>query len=261
MAHEHLTEPLLAIAREAGRIIMEYYEGSVEVHLKADASPVTVADLAANDYIVRELKVLTPNLPIVSEEDHEHHDAGITNWHGEDLKETAFWLVDPLDGTKSFIRHTGEFTVNIGLVSKGKPMVGVVYAPVEGVCYYTGDNGKAYKKGKTGKAKIIEARTPGKDGLVVVTSQSHNSPKTDAYVAKLGKVKERISSSSSIKLCLIAEGKADVYPRLGTTMEWDTAAAHAVLNAAGGSLIGLDGAPFVYAKDGFKNPHFVAKGR
>lgn len=263
MPYEHLVEPLRDIAREAGRIIMNHYEGEVDVHIKEDESPVTPADLAANDYIVRELVALTPNLPIVSEEDHDSHEAGIANHHGEDLRQTAFWLVDPLDGTTSFIKKTGEFTVNIALVSKQKPLLGVIYLPVQELLYYTGEDGKAWMKrggGFGAKAEPVTVRKAPADGLTVIASKSHGTPETETFIAGLPKVKERIKAASSLKLCKIAAGEADVYPRFGTTMEWDIAAGHAILNAAGGSLAQVDGSPFLYGKEGFRNPHFVAWG-
>jgi 3'(2'), 5'-bisphosphate nucleotidase len=250
MPYEHLVEPLRDIAREAGRIIMNHYDGEVDVHIKEDESPVTTADLAANDYIV-------------AEEDHQKHDAGITNHHGEDLKKTAFWLVDPLDGTTSFIKKTGQFTVNIGLVSKQKPILGVIYLPVQELLYYTGEDGKAYVKrsAKFGaKAERVEVRSAPAAGLTVISSRSNSTPETEAFIKTL-KVNERINAASSLKLCRIAEGEADVYPRFGTTMEWDIAAGHAILNAAGGSLTNVEGKPFLYGKDDFRNPHFVAWGK
>ncbi len=243
---------LTAIARQAGAIIMRYYEGGVDVMHKEDDSPVTEADIAANAYIVEQLSALTQEIPIVAEEsDNTAHDpAGMAQ----------FWLVDPLDGTKSFIARRGQFTVNIGLVEEGVPVLGVIYVPVQDVLYYTGEDGQAYKQEADGAPERITCRMPGEDGLVVVASKSHRTQETNDFIAELS-VAEVVSAASSLKFCLVAEGKADIYPRFGTTMEWDTAAGHAVLLAAGGQVTHPDGAAFGYGKPEFRNTYFIAWGR
>ncbi|NDF11464.1 MAG: 3'(2'),5'-bisphosphate nucleotidase [Proteobacteria bacterium] len=247
-----LSSALVDIAKQAGDAILKHYEGVVSIEIKADNSPVTDADIAAHTIITNALKKLTPDIPIISEE----NDAFL---HFSELP-NRFWLVDPLDGTKSFIKKTGEFTVNIGLIEEKKPVMGVVYVPVKGDMYYTGDDGAAYQKMYNHpKPRKIQVRSPAKDGVVVVASHSHRTPETDAYIKTL-KVKELISAASSLKFCVIAAGGADVYPRMGPTMEWDTAAAHAILEAAGGSVCTLEGAPFTYGKPDFKNGYFIARG-
>lgn len=232
---------------------MQYYAGTVDVTRKADNSPVTAADIAANRYIVEALAVLTPDIPVVAEENNE----ALNLSH---LQAPLFWLVDPLDGTKGFIKKSGEFTVNIGLVKNGTPIAGVVYVPVTEELYYTGENGGAFKQEKGGAPFPIHSRVASDEGMVVVASFSHRSAETDDYIQTL-KVKSFLAAASSLKFCLLAEGKADIYPRFGRTMEWDTAAGHAVLSAAGGCVENLDGSPLHYGKPGFENPHFIAKGR
>lgn len=262
MPYEDFVEPLCNIAREAGRIIMGYYEGELDVQLKQDASPVTAADLAANAYIVRQLSALAPSIPIVSEEDSASHEAGVFNAQGADLRQGAFWLVDPLDGTKSFIKRTGEFTVNIALIERQQPVLGVIYIPVQERLYFTGADGRAWlKRGTDAAAEPVAVRRTPAAGLTVVASASHNSPATEDFIASLPKVAQRVGASSSLKLCRVAEGAADVYPRFGTTMEWDIAAGHAILNAAGGSIACEDGSAFLYAKEAFRNPNFIAWGK
>ncbi|MCD6035217.1 MAG: cysQ [Rickettsiales bacterium] len=240
---------VVTLAIQAGKGIMQHYQGEVVVTRKEDASPVTIADTEANAFIVEGLARLTPNIPVVSEE------------NPSDVNELArqspvFWLVDPLDGTKSFIKKTGEFTVNIALVQNHKPVRGVIYVPAKGSLYYTGDDGFAYKDNGT----RISVRSLPSEGAVVVASMSHLTPETEAYIASI-KVQKLMSASSSIKLCLVAEGLADIYPRFGRTMEWDIGAGHAILNAAGGSVINSDGSPFLYGKAGLDNGNFIARGK
>lgn len=245
-------ESITAIALQAGAIIMRYYPEEVDVIRKMDNSPVTQADIAANAYIVGALQRLTPDIPVVAEENTEAVNAAC-------LGAENFWLVDPLDGTKGFIKKSGEFTVNIGLIRKGLPVAGVVYVPVTQELYYAGETGGAYKR-QGGITAAIHVRDIAAEGAVVVASLSHRTPETDHFIATL-KVKSLIAAASSLKFCLLAEGKADIYPRFGRTMEWDTAAGHAVLQAAGGSVENLDGTAFRYGKPGFENPHFIARGK
>lgn len=243
---------LKTLAKEAGDIIMRYYEGEVAVELKADDSPVTAADLAANAVIVERLNILTPDIPVVSEEVSESEN--MTAGQAE-----RFWLVDPLDGTKSFIKRTGEFTVNIALIENAVPIGGVVYVPATGALYYVGEDGRAYREYE-GNTQQIQVREAPEDIVVAVASRSHATAETDAYLDTLVGRVERISVASSLKFCRVAEGEADIYPRFGRTMYWDTGAGHAVLAAAGGQVINVDQTPFTYQdKQGdFANPYFIA---
>ncbi len=226
---------------------MGYYKGEFGATVKADDSPVTLADMAANDYIVAELKAHFPDIPIVSEEGAKDRQTSGT-----------FFLVDPLDGTKGFIRGSGEFTVNIGLVKDFKAMAGVIYVPVSGDEYW-GDGKKAFKNGKE-----IRCRHMPDDGVVIVGSRNHMDDETKHYIeSQKSKFKDLklVAAASSLKFCLIAEGAADIYPRFGRTMEWDTAAGQAILQSAGGSVVTPEGAPFTYGKNQiFENGAFVARG-
>ena len=242
-------DTLLTIANEAGDRILEFYKTDVETEIKEDNSPVTQADLAAHQVIARGLKILTPDIPVVSEED-EHPDVS---------DHTYFWLVDPLDGTKSFLRHEGEFTVNIALIEKDTPVLGVVTVPAQALAYWGGCDLGAFRQRQGEQAEAIAVRTPDPYGWDVVTSKLHRSPDMEAFL-KDYPVRTTVSASSSLKFCVVAEGGADLYPRLGRTMEWDTAAGQAVLMAAGGRVETLDGKSFTYGKPIFENPHFVAFG-
>jgi 3'(2'), 5'-bisphosphate nucleotidase len=231
------------IAIQAGKIILTHYNTNCRLENKEDQSPVTLADLEANEYIVGRLAEEFPDIPIVSEE-------GAKDRKGSD----TFFLVDPLDGTKAFINGGGQFTVNIGLVKGFKAFAGVVYIPVKDALYFS-DGERSYKNGAQ-----INCRQVPEGGMVVVASKSHRSPETDEFIAKL-KVKELISAESSAKFCVVAEGLADIYPRFGRTMEWDTAAGQAVLQTAGGKVTHPDGTEFLYGKnDIFENGWFVASG-
>jgi 3'(2'), 5'-bisphosphate nucleotidase len=254
-----LLQPLIYTAVRAGGAIMAVYATDFSVRDKADASPVTAADEAAEKIILAELAALAPDIPVVAEE-------AVAAGHVPVVAE-RFFLVDPLDGTREFISHRDEFTVNIALIDQGRPVLGVVFAPARHELFW-GDvrAGKAGQLGgdpdgtmpSTGVA--ISARRAPADGLVAVASRSHRTPETDAFLAQ-HPVKEFRSIGSSLKFCVVASGEADVYPRVGTTMEWDTAAGHAVLAAAGGRVTTLEGAPFTYGKPGFRNGNFVAWGR
>jgi len=252
MTYQKYASEIYYITKKAGEIIMGFYTNKVEVMIKDDKSPVTAADLAANKYIMQELKALTPDIAIVSEENSEED-----NKRARDTG--VFWLVDPLDGTKSYIKKTGEFTVNIALIENCKPSGGAIYVPAQDVGYFTAEDGNAYKQEGNNLPIEIRTRPLPESGHTVVASLSHRTPETDEYIKTLDKVDQIVSASSSIKLCLIAEGKADIYPRFGRTMEWDIAAGHAILNAAGGKVENTDGLDFVYAKEDFANPFFIAK--
>lgn len=236
---------IIALARQAGKIILEHYHSDYAVEVKSDDSPVTQADIAADKFIVEGLQKLAPNVPIISEEGNKTLPAG----------SKSFWLVDPLDGTKGFISKSGQFTVNIGLIKNGKPTLGVVYIPTEDKMFWGEVGNGAFCDGVA-----ISCRRSPAEGLTVVASKSHRSAQTDEFVAKL-KVKEFLPAASSLKFCMLAEGKADLYPRFGPTMEWDTAAGHAILLAAGGTMTNIDGSEFAYCKPDFRNGGFLAKGR
>ena len=249
---EKLLAPLLDIARAAGGEIMRVYAGEFTVEMKADMSPVTDADLAAHKVIATDLQRITPGIPVLSEES-----AGVP--FAERARWDSYWLVDPLDGTKEFINKNGDFTVNIALIQNGVPILGVVHVPVTGMSYYGCTGVGAFKRDKDGQASPIRVRKLIDGGPVkVVASRSHRGPLLDGYLEKLGP-HETVSRGSSLKFCLVAEGSADVYPRLGPTSEWDTGAGHAVVLAAGGQVIGMDGKPLTYnSKDSLLNPHFIA---
>jgi 3'(2'), 5'-bisphosphate nucleotidase len=248
-------ESITRIAREAGDVILQVYATDFAVRGKDDASPVTEADERAEDVILNALAALTPGTPVVAEE-------AVAAGRAPDLNRAGgrFWLVDPLDGTKEFIHRNGEFTVNIALVENGEPVLGVVLAPALGRLFAGSRSGGAYVHDRAGRRKI-RCRPVPKDGLTVVASRSHgDAAALDAFLTGR-KVARMVNAGSSLKLCLVATGEADLYPRLGRTMEWDIAAGHAVLAAAGGSVRRVDdGKPLGYGKPGFDNPHFVAAG-
>ena len=254
MSHpdEKLLNPLLDIARAAGEEIMRIYAGEFTVDMKEDKSPVTDADLAAHRVINTDLQRITSGMPVLSEES-----AGIP--FSERGRWESYWLVDPLDGTKEFINKNGDFTVNIALIQRGVPLLGVVYVPVTGMSYYGCAGVGAFKRDRDGQASPIKVRKLIEGAPVkVVASRSHRGPLLDGYLEKLGP-HETVSRGSSLKFCLVADGTADVYPRLGPTSEWDTGAGHAVVLAAGGQVIGMDGKPLPYnSKDSLLNPHFIA---
>jgi 3'(2'), 5'-bisphosphate nucleotidase len=251
-----LVEGVREIALRAGEAIMRIYASGTEVRTKADASPVTDADEEASKLILAGLREIAPEVLAVCEETHEEGDRVATGSEG-------FLLVDPLDGTKEFISKNGEFTVNIALIHGGRPVLGVVYAPAIERLFlgWREDSGAGFAFQERGKAarSPIRVAQPKEDGVIVVASRSHRDAKTDEYLGKF-RVKSFTSAGSSLKFCLVATGEADLYPRLGRTMEWDTAAGQAVLEAAGGSVTRLDGAPLSYGKTGFENPFFVARG-
>ena len=239
------------IAREAGALILAVYAGAFEVRGKADSSPVTEADEAAERCIVPALQALDPAVLVVAEEAAARGESPAVG--------RCFWLVDPLDGTREFVSRNGEFTVNIALIEDGSPVLGVVYEPVADRLY-AGVVGQGAWLQEHGTRRTISCRQAGAEGLVLACSRSHGDEA--ALAAWLGQrtVLQRVTVGSSLKFGLLAAGRADIYPRLGTTMEWDTAAGHAVLRAAGGEVRDLAGAPLRYGKPGFRNPHFVAQG-
>jgi 3'(2'), 5'-bisphosphate nucleotidase len=244
-------QQVMRIARRAGAAIMEvYHSGDSGETSKADNSPLTLADLAAHRIIVEELAGLTPDIAILSEEAADIAYPVRSQW-------TRYWLVDPLDGTREFIKRNGEFTVNIALIESGEPVLGVVYAPVLDVCYYGARGSGAFvQRGNAAAQPIaVKPHTAG-ETIRVVASRSHSDARTEALLKQLGDC-QCISMGSSLKLCLVAEGEAHFYPRLGPTMEWDTAAAHAVVNAAGGIVCNLAGEELRYNKVDLHNPEFL----
>lgn len=247
-----IVDALALITRQAGEVIMTHYHDTLQVELKTDSSPVTIADREANDLIVAALKELTPDIPIIAEE-------SVT---GDEEPQTLeeFWLVDPLDGTKEFIHRNGDFTVNIALIQKGVPVCGVVHPPVHGTVYVGIRDRGAFREDSQGQRTEIQAREVNQSHPTVVVSRSHRSSETDRFLERFPSFEE-VPKGSSLKLCALAEGEADVYPRLGRTMEWDIAAGHAVLIAAGGTIEVIEGGPLLYGKKGLENPHFVAWGR
>jgi 3'(2'), 5'-bisphosphate nucleotidase len=253
-----LLEIIIAAALEAGRAAHEIFKGDLKLARKKDDSPVTAADHASEAIILRCLRAILPDIPIIAEEEVA---AGRVPTIG-----ATFFLVDPLDGTREFIAGRDEFTVNIALVRAGVPALGVVYAPATGELF-AGDVAAAHAFSaaasrhsvKSGARRPIHVRTAPAAGLTVVGSRSHPNPKMRAYLTGYP-VADVVSIGSSLKFCLLASGDADLYPRLGTTMEWDTAAGHAVLAAAGGVVRTAEGSALLYGKSGFLNPWFVASG-
>lgn len=247
-------EKVTDIAKRAGRAIMEVYEKGTKVETKVDGSPVTEADRRAEDLILAAIrKEITADFPIVAEE-------SVAAGRAPDLtgKTVPFWLVDPLDGTKEFISRNGEFTVNIALIDAGRPVLGVVHAPAINQTFVGSQYGTVAEMGGAAP-RLVACRRPPAEGLSVLVSRSHKSPETDVFLSKFT-VRKEVSAGSSLKFCRVATGLADLYPRLGRTMEWDTAAGHAVLRYAGGKVVKLDGGELFYGKPGYENPHFVAHG-
>jgi 3'(2'), 5'-bisphosphate nucleotidase len=256
---------LAGIAARAGEIVMRHYAAeSIASRKKDDFSPVTAADEEAEVFILAELAKIAPDVAVIAEEQ-------VASGHVQKIG-ARFFLVDPLDGTKEFINRNGEFTVNIAEIENGKPVRGVVYAPAKGRLWLgetlNESGGGAWEVPMTPGATFacdeshaIHVRKAPADGMIAVASRSHRDSKTDEYLEHY-KIKDFISAGSSLKFCLVAAGEADIYPRHGRTMEWDTAAGHAVLMAAGGSVTRTDGSPFIYGKanEDFANPFFVAKG-
>ncbi|HEY4078326.1 MAG TPA: 3'(2'),5'-bisphosphate nucleotidase CysQ [Rhizomicrobium sp.] len=245
-------ETLARIAVQAGSVVMRHYAAGCDTRMKDDRSPVTDADEEAEKLILAQLAVAFPAVPVVAEE--EAAAGRIASVAGH------FFLVDPLDGTKEFIKRNGEFTVNIGEIMDGVPVVGVVFAPALGRLFVGSRADGAFETDtELANVRAIAVRQRPADGLVVVGSRSHSDAQTEAFLKSL-KIREFRSTGSSLKFCLVAAGEADLYPRTGPTMEWDTAAGHAVLLAAGGDVTNWDGTPFRYGKPGFNNPGFIACG-
>lgn len=257
----HLSQRLESAAIEAGKAILDVYSAGPHVSLKADCTPVTEADERAEAVILAKLEDAFPEIPVVAEE-------SVSAGRVPDISGCCFFLVDPLDGTREFIARRDEFTVNIALIENGVPVAGIVYAPALKIGYW-GANDRAEKFDVTDDFSIVNRRPIGcrarGSSLTAVVSRSHGDPQTDAFLKDAG-ISDHTSIGSSLKFCLLAEGLADVYPRFGRTMEWDTAAGDAVLRAAGGSVTRSDGSPFLYGKTNqaddadFANPAFVGRG-
>ena len=241
------------LAKQAGEKILEVYGTEFSVEDKDDKSPLTAADMASHNTIVAGLKTLTPDIPVLSEEDAKIPFEKRARWQ-------TYWLIDPLDGTKEFIKRNGEFTVNIALIRDGEPVLGVVYVPVTGVTYAACEGQGAIKEIPGEGEQAIHVRKLSDGPIAVVGSRSHQGDSLKAFLEKLGD-HEIVSMGSSLKICLVAEGAADVYPRLGLTSEWDTAAAHCVVVQAGGKLTDLEMQPLRYnTKDSLLNPFFFVFG-
>lgn len=244
---------LCQIARDAGAEILSVYNSDFDFEAKGDGSPLTLADTKAHALIEKQLQSLTPDIPVLSEESFEKIGDARLAW-------PLYWLVDPLDGTKEFIKRNGEFTVNIALISKGKPIIGVVYAPVREELYF-GQAGKgAFKQAANKAPQPIHCRRLSKLSIKIVASRSHISEEVQQFVRAVNNRAEKVellSLGSSLKLCLVASGEADYYPRLGLTSEWDTAAAQCVVEAAGGQVLDCQGVPLRYSKTDILNPWFV----
>ncbi len=257
MTHVRITsdlrETVIAIAQDAAAAIMQVYASGFDVVLKDDDSPVTAADLAANQLIVNGLSRLTPDLPILSEE------SAMVDWETR-RHWGAYWLVDPLDGTREFIKRNGEFSVNIALIYQGAATFGVVLAPVTGVVWHAMRGEQAFRRQGLHDT-VLHTRVPAQAPLRVAASRSHRSPRTEALLQRMGDI-ETVAQGSSLKFCRIAEGDLDVYPRLGPTSEWDTAAGQCVLHAAGGIVVSAaSGKPFRYnRRESLLNGDFMALG-
>lgn len=254
MSHPHIPR-VVELVRQAGAAILPYWRSGVAVTEKADASPVTAADLAAHHVLLDGLRALAPQVPVLSEEAADIPLAERAGW-------TRWWLVDPLDGTKEFIAGSEEFTVNVALIERGRVVFGVVGIPVSGRCYHGGAGLGAWR-GEAGEAaRPIRVRPVPAAGFTLVASKRHSSPAQERLLAGLGErfgELELASVGSSLKFCLLAEGNADCYPRLAPTAQWDTAAAQGVLEGAGGEVLDLAGEPLGYAaRESFLNPSFLA---
>ncbi|MEM7433072.1 MAG: 3'(2'),5'-bisphosphate nucleotidase CysQ [Pseudomonadota bacterium] len=245
-------DPIAALAREAGDAILQVYATDFDVESKDDASPLTQADLASHRCIVAGLTALTPDVPVISEEE------GLASFE-ERSKWPQYWLIDPLDGTKEFVNRNGEFTVNIAFIDNHRPVFGVVHVPVHEKTYIGCDGVGAMIRDADGE-RPIRVNATSSSPVRIVGSRSHRGTSLDAFLEKLGD-SELVPMGSSLKFCAVAEGRADIYPRLGPTSEWDTAAAQAVVEQAGGKVVELDGKPLSYnAKEDILNPWFVVIG-
>lgn len=247
-------DAVCGIARDAAQQILKIYETDFNIEHKDDRSPLTAADMAAHQTILTGLKQLTPDIPIVSEESSEISFDVRSSW-------TRYWLVDPLDGTREFIKRNGEFTVNIALIEEHETVIGIVHVPVTGVCYFAGRGHGAYKMIPGNAPERISTRKVQMNKLAIAGSRSHGSEKFKIFLEKIGQDIEVVTIGSSLKSCLVAEGKVDMYPRFGPTSEWDTAAAQCVVEEAGGLVTDIQLQPLRYnTKPSFINPSFLVIG-
>ena len=259
-----LAAPMVMAAHRAGGLVMDHYQAGGPVQQKADNSPVTQADLASEAVILASLAALVPHIPVISEEAASDGEFPETD--------ALFFLVDPLDGTREFVAGRTEFTINIGLIAQGEPVFGLIYAPATDALFFTRGENDPVAAEVSPSAPLppwpelplreMRARDPGLEGLVAAVSRSHMDEATEKFLAE-HEISSTLTSGSSLKFCQLAEGRADVYPRLGRTMEWDTAAGDAILRAAGGITLTEEGKPLAYGKreNGYANPGFVAWGR
>jgi 3'(2'), 5'-bisphosphate nucleotidase len=246
---DQLLLEVIALAREAGHAILEVYASSFSVQEKEDRSPLTEADLRSEKLILAGLKRIAPEIPVLSEESGQVPWAARRNW-------SRLWVVDPLDGTREFVQRNGEFTVNIALVDNHRPVLGVVHAPALERSYYACEGAGAFRSDAQAAGRPIRAAKRGAGPERVVGSRSHRGNTLDGFLARVG-AHEFVEVGSSLKLCLVAEGLADVYPRMGPTCEWDTAAGQCVLEQAGGQVLKLNGEPLAYNREDTLNPNFV----
>ena len=248
-----LIEPIVALAADAGDAILEVYATDFDVQSKSDESPLTQADLASNSRIIAGLEKLTPEIPIISEE------VGLPPF-SERSEWQCYWLIDPLDGTKEFVNRNGEFTVNIALIDNKRAVLGVVHVPVQNKTYVGCEGHGAELRDRHKEPQPIHVAASSSRPIRVVGSRSHRGASLDAYLAQIGD-HDMVPMGSSLKFCVVAEGNADIYPRLGLTSEWDTAAAQAVVEQAGGKVLRWDGNPLLYNdKSDILNPFFIVIG-
>ncbi len=249
----YLLDESIKLAVHAGEEILKIYNTDFNIQTKDDQSPLTTADLASHHCLVNGLEKLSPKFPILSEESSHLPYSERQQWD-------TYWLLDPLDGTKEFIKRNGEFTVNIALIQGNQPILGVVYVPVTGICYSSATGLGAWKQLQNQKPVTIKARYQAVKPFTIVGSRSHQTEELANYLKRIGE-HELVSMGSSLKLCLVAEGKADLYPRIGLTSEWDTAAAQCVVEQAGGKVTDLQGEVLAYnTKDEYLNPYFLVFG-
>lgn len=249
ISKEHI-EIIKEIIIESGKIALKYAASTLNVEYKSDQSPVTDADLAVSEYITSRLKFIFPNIPVICEEQHTNDTPAI-------LTNECFWLVDPIDGTKSFIKNNADYTINIGLIKDHTPIFGIIYQPEKDLMHYTDDKNQV-QISQHGQIinNIIPKNSKGSEWTMATSNNSFNDNMQE-FITQYP-IENIIRITSSIKLCLVAEGKADLYPKFGRTMEWDTAAGHAILLSAGGEILCGNGKPLRYGKDNFENPHFIA---
>ncbi len=256
MNKQQLLPEIIKIARAAGKEILAIYESDFDFETKGDGSPLTIADQKSHVLIEAALQTLTPDIPILSEE--SYHEVGDAR-----LSWPLYWLVDPLDGTKEFIKRNGEFTVNIALIDNKQSVLGVVHTPVQDVTHFGILGSGAFVQNTTDQPRPIHTKKLDQLSATIVASRSHMSDEVKAFQINLGKhvsTVDCLNMGSSLKLCLVAEGKADYYPRLGLTSEWDTSAAQCVVEAAGGKVVDCSGQPLRYSKDDILNPWFLVIG-